>query len=177
MSGYRGRGRGNRRAGGMSIRGRGRGFGGVNVCHHYLNGSCNFGTRCRNYHPPTYSPPSLGDSRESIPATIATANPPETAGPTPRVGTGRGSGRGRALWRGGPIQYSASGRGNSRGRGSLIPRPSGNASNSTVAVNRIPDDALNTRAVPPDELSDDDDFLEDGEIDDESDLSVDYKFA
>ena len=118
------------------------------------------GTRCRNYHPPV------------LDTILDTADPTETAQPTPRVGAGRGSGRGRMA---GLVTIRGAVRG-SFGRGRPFPRPSGNTSASNVAVNRIPDDALNTRAVPPDELSDDDDFLEDGEIDDESDLSVDYKF-
>jgi len=51
----------------------------------------------------------------------------------------------------------------------LHPEPSANV----TPANRIPDDALSTRAVPPDELDEDD--LEDGEIDEEDyDSDLDY---
>ena len=59
-----------------------------------------------------------------------------------------------------------------RVRDLVHPAPSANVS----GANRIPEDALSTRAVPPDELEDDDDILEDGEIDEEDfDSDVDYK--
>lgn len=54
----------------------------------------------------------------------------------------------------------------------LHPEPSANV----TPANRIPDDALSTRAVPPDELDEDD--LEDGEIDEEDyDSDIDYKYV
>ena len=54
----------------------------------------------------------------------------------------------------------------------LHPEPSANV----TPANRIPDDALLTRAVPPDELDDDD--LEDGEIDEEDyESDLDYKYV
>jgi len=165
--------------GGFSGRGRGRGAGlnGSNrpVCRFFLNNTCSFGSRCRNYHPP----PNRPSQRQCPNDNWQLANRNSAI-----HGAGNSNASGSemslndfgspetdlftSLFSVAPDSSATEHLPTPRVR-FLHPEPSANV----TPANRIPDDALLTRAVPPDELDEDD--LEDGEIDEEDyESDLDY---